>query len=383
MTQKKKILIYTSSGGHGHLSATQAIHQYVNEQSAIKTSFVFSEVLGKFEPFNMLSGGKLTGEDVYNMLLRRKYYRLLNTYCFLGSKIFFSLGKKWMRNALKKHIQEINPDLIISVVPFINEMLVTITRDLTIPLIVIPTDLDNSLFITRTPHPPHPSYRYCVALDQPMVLQTIAPYLSSPYLQKTGYPVRTEFLEIYDAAKIKKNYSVPTDIPVILIMLGGVGSCALTTFVEEITRINLKAHIIVCTGSNDQVISTLKKITLPKHLSITIIGYSNEVAKLMAMADLVVTKSGSASVCEALYTNTPMILDATTSILSWERLNHNFVEKHSMGISLKRICDLSTIITDLLNHPEKLKTMKHNIENINKFHPDHDIKKLIDTLIIQ
>jgi len=46
----------------------------------------------------------------------------------------------------------------------------------------------------------------------------------------------------------------------------------------------------------------------------------------MAASDLCITKSGSVSVCETIYSNLPVLLDATSDVLRWEQFNHRFIK---------------------------------------------------------
>ena len=64
----------------------------------------------------------------------------------------------------------------------------------------------------------------------------------------------------------------------------------------------------------------------------------------MAAADLLVTKSGPGTIFEALHSDLPMVVDATTRVIRWEAMNISFVEEHDLGAVLRRLDDLPQLI---------------------------------------
>src|SRR5207237_3814499 len=108
----------------------------------------------------------------------------------------------------------------------------------------------------------------------------------------------------------------------------------LYTFVRELAQIKEPVHLLICIARQEQLRHKIMALKLAPHITMTIIGFTDRISDLMAIADILITKSGSVSVNEALYMNLPMILDATSHLLSWEKYNHTFIEQHQLGISL-------------------------------------------------
>jgi len=75
---KKKILIFTSPGGGGHMATTKALHGYLDQDYEIVDVNIFSEVLSDVDVISWFSGGKSTGEDFYNWLMTKQYVRALH-----------------------------------------------------------------------------------------------------------------------------------------------------------------------------------------------------------------------------------------------------------------------------------------------------------------
>jgi UDP-N-acetylglucosamine:LPS N-acetylglucosamine transferase len=116
-------------------------------------------------------------------------------------------------------------------------------------------------------------------------------------------------------------------------------------------------------------------------VSIETIGFTERVSDLLAIADLLITKSGSVSFAEGIYMNVPMILDATATLLYWERLNHTLLEKHGWGICLKDAKNLNKAIVEILTNAENYKTIKNSLAQLDRKRLDIEIEPIIQTLM--
>mmetsp|Transcript_88185 Transcript_88185/g.262924 ORF Transcript_88185/g.262924 Transcript_88185/m.262924 type:complete len:205 (+) Transcript_88185:2-616(+) len=70
----------------------------------------------------------------------------------------------------------------------------------------------------------------------------------------------------------------------------------------------------------------------------------DEVASLMDVSDVLITKPGGSTVAEAAYRGIPIVFDATGGMLSWEEFNARVFELHDRGISMTSVSDLEHCI---------------------------------------
>src|SRR3982750_3261050 len=68
-SSRKRILILTSSGGGGHISATQAIEAYLKDSYDISSAYIFGDVLKSYDPIRFVTWDYAGGEDFYNWLI--------------------------------------------------------------------------------------------------------------------------------------------------------------------------------------------------------------------------------------------------------------------------------------------------------------------------
>src|SRR5438045_9662837 len=116
-------------------------------------------------------------------------------------------------------------------------------------------------------------------------------------------------------------------------------------YIAELLKISKPFHLLACIGSNESCRANIEKLlsTAP-HISSFVIGFTENIADYMTMSDLIITKSGTLSVCESLYKNLPLFLDATSSILVWEKFNHTFIKNQGFGISIANYNEVVPLI---------------------------------------
>src|SRR5581483_6747832 len=144
---RKKIVVITCKGGGGHQSATRTLFHYLGEEYEIKPIVLLEEILGSLDPIRKFTFDKYTCEDFYNYSLRKGWNYLINNLVApIGSSRIVAWQEQIEQLAFE-HIKKINPDLIISVMPFFNAGLLNVARKLEIPFLIITTDLDSSNYV--------------------------------------------------------------------------------------------------------------------------------------------------------------------------------------------------------------------------------------------
>ncbi len=375
----KKVLLLTSSGGGGTLSASTAIANFLQKEYDVTTKHIFKELLHSIDFCHVLTFKKYSCEDVYNILIPRKSFRTLTMLYYVG-KWYIRMRKRYIRAIVKEYLMHNKPSLIISVVPILNDIILSVAQELAIPFLLIPTDLDVHMYITHLNNPMHKQFRIGVPFDD---TQLLAPLKKNLFPQECisvlGAPLRYDFFTTKNVSLLKEEFNIPFDKPVIMILMGAQGSHEIERYLNQLTKIDHSLHIVVCIGKNGKQVFD---IIVPEHIGITWIEFTPRIADLMALSDIIFTKSGSLSVYEAIYMNTPLVLDATSTVLPWERLNHDFIKKHDYGTSIAYYSDIAPLITDLLNNPEKLMRYKNNLEKLRKENIEEQIKKCISEMLL-
>jgi processive 1,2-diacylglycerol beta-glucosyltransferase len=379
---KKKIIIFTSSGGFGHQAATKALTEYLGDRYELQPVYVIQDVLGSLDFVHMFTFGHFYAEQFYNYCLVHHHIGWVNFIVWCGLWVF-----KYRHNAIKQlikdYLYEQNPDMVISVTTVVNGATLDAAQELDIPFWVIPTDLDASMFITQIEAPTYKKFFFNSAYNlSSLKVHSTPAKIPESQMTYSGFPVRKSFLRSYDRNALKQEYAIPLGKPVLMLMLGGLGAHNTITYAQELSRLTKPVHCLICIGKNEALRPKLEEILNKTHtITYTVIGFTHDIAPLMAMADLLITKSGGASINEGLYMGVPMIIDGSTRAPQWEYYNRSFIAEHGCGLVLKHVRHLRRTIERLLANPIQLQAMKHAIQRIPRINPEQAMPKFVASLL--
>ena len=377
----KKIIIYTSGGGSGHISVSKALKTYLEKDYDNVTSFIFDDVLKPMDLMSTLTFQKYSGEDFYNYFVSKKYYTILNMLLRIGLW-YFRIRKKRVFQLINEHIKKQKPDLVISLVPIINNMILDVAKQHNLPFLLIPTDLDATTFIYGIKNPDYSKFHIALTFEDKDILQTIkSAHIPQNQISITGAVLRPDFFEQKNKTKLKELLYIVPDIPIVMVLMGGMGSTEIIKFAKNLATLPIPAHLLLCLGINEKVRKKIQNLVFPSHITYSLIGFTERISDLMAITDILITKSGSVSVCEAIYMQVPMLLDAISTILLWERFNHDFITKHQFGDIIKQYDEIVPKVTKLLSDKKQLQCIKYNLTSYEKKHGGEEIKKLVTRLI--
>ncbi len=364
---KKRILILTSTGGGGHMSATQAITAYLENSYEIRTAQVFGEVFKSFDPIHYLTFEYAAAEDFYNWLISYNLSYLINIYSFVG-KCMVSMFHDSLVEAVEQYIHTHPVDMVISVVPFVNHIILEAVKRVNIPLLMIPTDLDAHTFVTgMDTDPKYKKFHYFMSFDDDSIRDKIstAP-ISNEQITVSGFPIKPSFFERKDRSQIKKDFNIPEGKQVVMVLMGAAGSRACFKYVRRLTKGKTPMHIVACIGRSEDLRSKIAGLRVPPHISISTVGFTQRIADLMSVADLLITKPGSMSFCEALYMNVPILLDNIYGELEWEALNLSITKKYGFGDIVTSYRQLNPLVSKYLTDEQYSSTIRNNVASFPK-----------------
>ncbi|MCX5903253.1 MAG: glycosyltransferase [Proteobacteria bacterium] len=343
--KRKKLLVFYSRGGGGHLSASDAITGYLQDRYDIIPVNPFDDILAHLDPMRKLSRNRFSGEDTYNFIIRHGWYRLINIYACRFGASYITAAAPRIRRLVRAYLERAKPDLVISLIPFINAPLADAAHHFGIPCAIVPVDLDPATYVHGLNGSQHDQLYFTIPCDMAAVRNKIAAAGIPPErIRVTGYPVRQAFLAKAETEKIKKSLGISRDRPVIFLLMGANGAKRAFRFAQLIETIDLPAELLIVTGHNNRLSERIAEMPAAPHVKRRVIGHTLRISELMGAADLLVTKSGPTTIFEAIQSDLPMVVDATTSVIRWEKMNISFVEEHELGVVLRRMEDLPEVI---------------------------------------
>lgn len=379
---KKKIVIFTSTGGNGHTAVSTALKDVLSPMYDVSVLNIFSDVLRPLDYIQRITRNRATGESLYNYLLKNQWIRILNMFKTIG-KLLYTTGRARSTRYIEQRLRAEHADLVISVVPFVNGAVACAAKNIEIPFLMIPTDFDATTFLYGLRQCDMPkSFRVALACDDPRVY---APFdtcgISRSQIVLTGFVLRPGFYQHHDVLTIKHKYAITDDRPVVLMMLGSQGSQGLYTITQQLLTLTVPAHIMVLVGRNSALIEQLQALSVPTNLTLHVLGFTDDIASLMAIADVLITKSGSVSVAEGLQIRVPMLLDATTVLLGWEKLNHTLLKEYGIGDSITNSRQVPSMVRELIANPERAVGMRQAAAQFAQHNGAQQVKKLVAQML--
>lgn len=350
LAPKKKILVLCSGGGNGHNAAANALQTILNERYAFSIVYPINEL-------EIL--GVPSGENLYNLALRNGWTRSVNMVSrYVAPKIFRGYKKK-IESMIADHIETHKPDLVISVIPFINLWASEAARKAGIPYLIITTDNDLQTFVHGLQGMCHPNFKVVVGThlwcSREMLHQRNIP---DNLIEVIGLPVRPDFLVKKDPQTLREQYHIPPYKPVILIMIGGAGGNATYQYAKTLGQIQMGVHLIACAGRNKELAKEMRKIKLNPSNTMTVMEFTDKIPDLMAIADLIITKPGTLSTTESIVMRLPILMDCTNPVISWEQANIDLIKKYGIGNAIQELDQAEMLVRQYLYDSE----LRHQVQ---------------------
>jgi processive 1,2-diacylglycerol beta-glucosyltransferase len=377
----KKILILTSSGGGGHLSTSNALAFYLKNDYDTTTLNIFADLLQSLDPLRVLTRNSFGLEDFYNFFIQKNQSWLLTLFYRWGVW-FIRLRRKKIEALLQDYCQKHAIDLIISVIPIINNITLTVAQKLDIPFLLIPTDLDTRTYLVDIQNPDYKKFYLAIPFDDPQIdAPIIQAHINKNQLLTIKTLLRPDFFENKNILLLKNKLDIPDNTVTVMILMGARGSHTIEKLCKEMAHIKKPMHLIVCIGTYEKIKKNIEKIRFPSTTTISLVDFTQHISDLMAVSDIIFSKSGSISVYEALCMNKPLLLDATSKVLPWELFNHHFVENHHFGKSIKKYSDIIPLISSLIADPKQLTTYHNNLKAFNAKNSTREITSVIKDIL--
>lgn len=352
-----KILIISSDTGGGHRSAAQAISDGF-ERFWKSDSAVVKTIKGVEESHHITE--KLV--NLYNWTLKNKQHWMKYLYWVVNKirpetrEFFHRRCMGYIRDQFEKWC----PHVVVSVHPLTQHIFARILRELNlthqVPLVTVVTDPcygfwkgwacdDVSLYLVANED----------ARDQ-----LIDYGVSAEKIKISGMPVNPKFREVdeKDAQSARRVYGLDPDKFTVFVNAGWIGGGNIPQIFRELVRGELDVQAIFLAGKNEELRLEAEELARQAKFPVKVIGYSDEIEKLMHSANVMVSKLGGLTTFEALACRLPIIADATTPPMPQEAGTVQLLERKGAGILLKNSADIVPTIRDLLADRDRYSRMR-------------------------
>ena len=372
------IMVVHASVGSGHRSAANSIAQALellrDEHHIMAPSDLEIEVI------DILDWGfhKFNGDRTASLFTgaTRPFYDLTWRYAFTG-RILWGGGTIWSRLMFKPftaYVAEKRPLAIIAthIVGANAAVAARMLTDQNFPIVSVPTDYE-----TEGLWPHRYTDLFCVATES-MAETLRARRIEDERIQITGIPAREDFRRTYNRDLMCEKFDLPRDKRIILALAGAHLPRPYQHFREALDHLLPYCHtldglhFVLIAGRDEDYQKHLEHKCEEHGLeNVTVFGYVDEMAALMAASDLVVCKSGGLTVTECLYSQTPMILVGRA--YGQEKVNVEMLTARSAAMHVTTWRELLNALRYIMNDPESINAMLYNARALRRPNAARDI----------
>jgi UDP-N-acetylglucosamine:LPS N-acetylglucosamine transferase len=342
-----KILIISSDTGGGHRSAAAAIVAGV--QKFLEGESYAVRVVRAVEESHHLTARLVR---LYNWILTNrqhwmKYFYWLVNHVRPETREFFhkrcigfcaELFERWC------------PHVVVSVHPLTQHIFGRVLKELKledrIPLVSVVTDPCYGFWkgwacdaVTL----------YLVASDEAR-RQLIDYGVAPEKIKISGMPVHPKFSfpgeEAAQAAR--RALGLDPEKFTVFVNAGWAGGGNIPQIFRELIRGELDVQAIFLAGKNEDLRAAAESMASEAPFPIKVIGYSDEIEKLMNAANVMISKLGGLTTFEAFACRVPIIADVITEPMPQEAGAASMIENRGAGVLLKRSIDVVPVVRRMM-----------------------------------
>jgi processive 1,2-diacylglycerol beta-glucosyltransferase len=187
----------------------------------------------------------------------------------------------------------------------------------------------------------------------------------------TGIPIHPNFAEPRDRAACLQRHGLVGDRPIVLQLAGGFGVGPVVKLYEHLLRVRMPIEIIVVAGRNEKVRGQLGAVVVPERHRAKVLGFTDQIDELMAVADLVMSKPGGLTTSESLARGVGMVI--VNPIPGQESRNSDYLLERGAAIKVNNLATLAHKIESVLDPPDRLAELKSNARKLGRPHAAFDI----------
>ena len=342
-----KILIISSDTGGGHRSAAAAIVAGVQKFLASESYAI--RVVKAVEESHHLSARLVR---LYNWILCNRqhwmkyFYWCMNLVRPETREFFHKRCVGYVSNLFERWC----PHIVVSVHPLTQHIFARVLKELKlaerVPLVSVVTD------------PYYGFWRgwacddvtlYLVASDEAR-RQLIDYGVAPERIKISGMPVHPKFTYPgEDAAQAaRRALGLDPEKFTVFVNAGWAGGGNIQQIFRELIRGELDVQAIFLAGRNEELRAAAESMASDAPFPIKVIGYSDEIEKLMGAANVMISKLGGLTVFEALACRLPIIADVITDPMPQEAGAANMIANRGAGVLLKRSTDIVPVIRRMM-----------------------------------
>ncbi len=364
-SESLRVLVLTSSTGHGHNAAAAAFADWA-------TYFFGSEVELRIEHLLENSSPVLAkAVDFYNFIQRKApwfhhvYLNVIQPQELINPGTV-SLGRKYYIQLL----QEFQPHVLLSVHNFLNKGYFELGKKIigqNLRCVTCCLEFQGGYGISRNWVNPHADL-FCGRTEETVQAGIQMGMAPSRAMALGGLlPCRFYDPPMTEAEKINllaNQLGLQTDCFTLLLGTGGAGAQNHIHFLNNLLPLKNVVQVIALCGNN---ISTQEEVKAwhREHpdFNLCTLPFTNEIHKLLQVSSAIVARPGWGLPAEALHLGCPIIFNCLGGIMPQELLTVRYFMRRNMAVKIYRSSQLAPVIQKWLEQPKTYAQIRQKLLN--------------------
>ncbi len=369
-----RILVLSASVGAGHMRAAQAVELAIRETSP--NAFV--------KNVDVLTLSSAAFRKVYGAAYLELVNRAPHVLGYFYDYVDRPRDAKSKRDKLRAAVEKFNLKKFIELIE--NEAWDVVVNTHFLPAGIIAGlkregRVDIPQITTTTDFETHRLW-----VNEPCEAFTTATAEGAAYLQHwgidpsklhvTGIPIHPVFSRPKDrAACLRQQMLIDDTRPIVLQLSGGFGVGPIEQLFRGLLAIETPLQIIAVTGKNEEAKRELSTIDVPSRHAVEVMGFTDQIDELMAVADVVLSKPGGLTTSEVLARGCAMAI--VNPIPGQESRNSDYLLENGAAIKINNLATMPMKLTELLSNRERLEAVKSNARRIARPRAAFDVANLV------
>ena len=190
-----------------------------------------------------------------------------------------------------------------------------------------------------------------------------------------GIPIMPVFAQPHDRGVCARELGLDPQRRTLLLMGGGAGVGNLEQVATHLLALDGDFQLIVLAGKNAAALAALQALAAKYPSRLFPQGYTNQIERLMACADLVITKPGGLTTSECLAMGTPMIVHSP--IPGQEERNADYLLEQGAALKAVDTVGLEYRVAELLASPVKLEQLRERTLALARPHAAREVLRIV------
>lgn len=175
----------------------------------------------------------------------------------------------------------------------------------------------------------------------------------------TGIPIMPQFSGVLLRARCAEELGLDPHKTTLLIMSGGAGVGGIEMLAERLAALQHDLQIVVLAGRNESLLAALQSMAVRHPGRLYPMGFTRTIERVMAAADIAITKPGGLTTSECIAMGLPMIV--ISPIPGQEERNADFLLESGMALKAIDAAALEYKLRLLLEEPGRLAAMRERM----------------------